>query len=503
MDRETALEQLSLRLSHMADGVDPELDQLLESIRKAVREGVRGSKLDDLSSRLARSLMTSAGIDIDKGPTIDGGYDLSGLRKLIRSMPVESEEQERMHGLVRQAAAGQTSVSRQKALVELLGVAAEAIQGSVMSGRGQGKVMGWLGKKSNGDDTDERYVSLFAALLQRLVEHIDVLNGSPLRSAEIRDALDQILHPMQAKELLREVTDEIERIDSRIRAERSQTTDFLGDLRERLDGFEDVITLLSNDTTRSLERSEGLQSDVDEDARSLGDAAAAGDVEEIRGLIKDGLARIMHRLSEHVIAEREQHEQSQDRVGELTERLAALENEADMLRSELRSKNDLALKDALTGAYNRAGYEERTRELYARWKRAGAALSLVFVDCNRFKHINDTYGHAAGDLVLVKVSDVLHGRARASDIVCRYGGDEFVILLPDTAVEGAEVFARSACQEIIDAGFNDNGKPIDVSISCGVTQLIEGDEMEDAMGRADEAMYEAKKMKGICVAVKV
>ncbi|MEM6775682.1 MAG: GGDEF domain-containing protein, partial [Pseudomonadota bacterium] len=323
MDRETALEQLSLRLSHMADGVDPELDQLLESIRKAVREGVRGSKLDDLSSRLARSLMTSAGIDIDKGPTIDGGYDLSGLRKLIRSMPVESEEQERMHGLVRQAAAGQTSVSRQKALVELLGVAAEAIQGSVMSGRGQGKVMGWLGKKSNGDDTDERYVSLFAALLQRLVEHIDVLNGSPLRSAEIRDALDQILHPMQAKELLREVTDEIERIDSRIRAERSQTTDFLGDLRERLDGFEDVITLLSNDTTRSLERSEGLQSDVDEDARSLGDAAAAGDVEEIRGLIKDGLARIMHRLSEHVIAEREQHEQSQDRVGELTDRLAA------------------------------------------------------------------------------------------------------------------------------------------------------------------------------------
>ncbi|MEL7044425.1 MAG: GGDEF domain-containing protein, partial [Pseudomonadota bacterium] len=255
-------------------------------------------------------------------------------------------------------------------------------------------------------------------------------------------------------------------------------------------------------TTRSLERSEGLQSDVDEDARSLGDAAAGSDVEEIRGLIKDGLSRITHRLAEHVIAEREQHEQSQGRVVELTDRLAALENEADMLRSELRSKNDLALKDALTGAYNRAGYEERTRELYARWKRAGASLSLVFVDCNRFKHINDTYGHAAGDLVLVKVSDVLHTRARASDIVCRYGGDEFVILLPDTRVEGAEVFARSACQEIIDAGFNDNGKPIDVSISCGVTELIEGDEMEDAMGRADEAMYEAKKMTGICVAVK-
>ncbi|MDP5054435.1 MAG: GGDEF domain-containing protein, partial [Congregibacter sp.] len=92
-----------------------------------------------------------------------------------------------------------------------------------------------------------------------------------------------------------------------------------------------------------------------------------------------------------------------------------------MLRSEIRNKNDLALKDALTGVYNRAGYDERTKELYARWQRSGSPLSIVFVDCNKFKEINDTYGHTAGDLVLIKVSDVLQLRARASDIVCRYG----------------------------------------------------------------------------------
>ena len=101
--------------------------------------------------------------------------------------------------------------------------------------------------------------------------------------------------------------------------------------------------------------------------------------------------------------------------------------------------------------------------------------------------------------MLVKVADVLHTRARASDIVCRYGGDEFVILLPDTHVSGAEIFARSACQEVLDAGFNDNGKPLDVSISCGVTELVTGDTLESAIGRADEAMYKAKKMQGIQV----
>jgi diguanylate cyclase (GGDEF)-like protein len=214
------------------------------------------------------------------------------------------------------------------------------------------------------------------------------------------------------------------------------------------------------------------------------------------------VARITHRLADHVNAEREQFEASQAQVVKLRERLAELETESDVLRSELRHKNDLALKDSLTGAYNRAGYEERTRELYARWKRSGAPLSLVFVDCNRFKQINDTFGHAAGDMVLMKVSDVLHNRARASDIVCRYGGDEFAILLPDTPIQGAEVFARSACQEVIDAGFNDNGKPIEVSIACGVTEFVEDDTLDSVFSRADEAMYEAKTMSGICVAVR-
>jgi diguanylate cyclase len=501
MERELALEQLAIRLSHMSDGIDEGSDRLLEQIRAAVKGDASGKKIESLSAELARALITSTGIDIDKGPVVQGGYDLSGLRKLIKSMPVDPDAQERMNELVRQAAAGQTQTARQKALVDLLGIAAEAIQSVAHKDKADGGVLGWLGKKSNGDQ-DERYVGLFASLLQRLVEHIDVLNGNALRSHEIREALQQVLHPSQAQELLDEVTQEIERIDARIRAERSQTTDFLGDLRARLGDFEDVIQLLAKDTDSSLERSEDLKVRVDEDARSIGEAAGKDSIEEVRSLLREGVTRITQRLADHVVAERAQHEASQAKVAELNERLARLESEADVLRSELRNKNDLALKDALTGAYNRAGYEERTQELYARWQRSGAALSLVFVDCNKFKQINDTYGHAAGDLVLVKVSDVLSERSRASDIVCRYGGDEFVVLLPDTHAHGAEVFARSACKEILAAGFNDNGKPIDVSISCGVTELIEGDTLETAVARADEAMYEAKKMSGICVAVK-
>ncbi|MDP5071857.1 MAG: diguanylate cyclase, partial [Congregibacter sp.] len=492
MDKVKALEQLAVRLSHMADGVDQEVDALLVAVRKLLKEGGDAGKIETLSGRLARTMMANTGVNPDKGRTIEGGYDLSGLRKLIKTMPVRGDEQERMGLLVQQIASGTTSIARQKALVDLLGAAAEALREVATRDKSDSGVLGWLGKKSSAEGGDDRYVALFVQLLQRLVEHIDVLNGNLNRSTSIKEALQQATNPEQAQKLLSEVTDEIETIDARIRSERNQTTDFLGDLRERLDGFEEVLNFLADDGDSSLKRSEDLQNSVDEDTREIGEAAKSDDIDEIRSVVATGLMRLTERLATHVMSERAQNDVSRARVAELNDRLAHLEGEADMLRSEIRNKNDLALKDALTGVYNRAGYEERTKELYARWQRSGSPLSIVFVDCNKFKEINDTYGHTAGDLVLIKVSDVLQLRARASDIVCRYGGDEFVILLPDTRIQGAEVFARSACDEVLNAGFNDNGKPLDVSISCGVTELVKGDTLESAVGRADEAMYQAK-----------
>jgi diguanylate cyclase len=499
MERDEALTRLVMRLSHVAEGVDREADAVLEDIREQLRADASGEQLEALSGKLARVLMSKVGIDPDARRTENGGYDLSGLSKLIKSMPVRGEEQQRMGKLVQRIASGTTSAERQKALVDLLSVSMEALREAASRDKSDRGVLGWLGKKGD-DKGGDRYVALFVALLQRLIEHLDILNGSEMRSQSIRDSLQNITGPEQAHQLLEEVTAEIESIDARIRAERGQTTDFLGDLRERLDGFEGVLQLLADGGDESLQRSETLKEEVESDTREIGAATRVDDVQEMRARIGDGLGKIAARLAEHVVAERKQNEQSRAKVQELTDRLTLLEGEAEVLRSEIRSKSDLALKDSLTGIYNRAGYEERVVELFARWQRSGSPLSLVFVDCNRFKEINDTYGHAAGDLVLVKVADVLQQRARASDIVCRYGGDEFVILLPDTDAKGADVFARSAFEEVRNAGFNDNGRPLDVSISCGVTQLVSGDDMEVAMARADEAMYQAKKMDGVRVA---
>ncbi|MEQ8265432.1 diguanylate cyclase [Pseudohaliea sp.] len=496
MDRDEALARLTLRLLRMAEGVDADVDAVLGKIRGLVREGADGNQLGEASEELAHHVLSATGVGVDSNQAMPGALDVTGLSQLVKRMPVRSEDQQHLDGLVRRIAAGQSALERQAALSSLLKAAAEALVEVAARGRSEsGAARGLFGRRRTDREEGQRdrSVMLFVELLTRLVDHIDVLNGSPSRGGELRQRLEGLQALEQAEALLKEVTREIDRIDDRIRQERAHASNFLGSLRERLESFEDAVTSVADEGRRSLERSEALEVDVGADVSGLSEAVTHGiDQEAVHG----SLLRITERLARHVAEEREQYEAAQARVKELSEQVETLEQEADSLRNEIRDKADLALKDPLTGVYNRAGYEERSVELYARWKRAAAPLSIVFVDCNKFKEINDTYGHAAGDLVLMKVADILHERSRASDIVCRYGGDEFLLLLPDTPLSGAEIFARSVCQEVAHAGFNDNGRPLDVSISCGVTQLNDDDTMETALARADEAMYNAKKLEG-------
>lgn len=503
MQRTEALARLSLRLARMAEGSNNEIDEALAQVRRLIHDGAEGEELAAASDYLAKVVMAATGDSPDSnGRSLPETHDLSGLSSIIKAMPLRSDDHQRITELVRRIAAEASIATRQQALGELLTSATAALKEvAARQNRVEGGVRGLFGRRSTDSSDHQRFLELFSTLTHRLVEHIDVLNGSPVRSKGLRAALSDLDHLPEAEVLLQEVTREIDSIDSRIRQERHQTSDFLETLRDRLDGFGELVSRVTTDGERSVQRSESLQSQVVADVGGLGVATRSGDLEQIRRAFDESLESITRHLAEHVEAEREQFQRAQEKVDELSDKLIRLESEAEVLRTEIRNKTDLAIKDQLTGVYNRNGFEERAEELFGRWTRSGAALSIVFVDCNKFKEINDTYGHAAGDLVLVKIADILQSRARVSDIVCRYGGDEFVILMPDTHVHGAQIYATSAFKEVLAAGFNDNGKPLDVSISLGITELRDGDTLELAMARADEAMYTAKSQQGVRVAV--
>ncbi len=156
---------------------------------------------------------------------------------------------------------------------------------------------------------------------------------------------------------------------------------------------------------------------------------------------------------------------------------------------------EVAVRDALTQLYNRRFFSARLEEEVQRARRQPVPVALVLVDIDHFKRINDTYGHAVGDEVLQRVAEVLQAQARPYDVAARFGGEEFVLMLPgSTAAEGAAVAERirQAVQALRLASLEGGASP-QITVSLGVAELAGAPDDADALlRRADAAMYRAK-----------
>lgn len=162
------------------------------------------------------------------------------------------------------------------------------------------------------------------------------------------------------------------------------------------------------------------------------------------------------------------------------------------LRDTLRHQSTV---DPLTGLYNRRFFDESLKRELARAQRSQSACSVVMVDLDHFKRVNDTYGHEGGDLVLKAASQAIQQRVRASDVVCRYGGEELVLMLPDCSAEEAEKCAETIRVSLSGIVIQHAGQTISgISASFGVAQWPgHGNDEQDLLSAADRALYAAKK----------
>ncbi len=158
---------------------------------------------------------------------------------------------------------------------------------------------------------------------------------------------------------------------------------------------------------------------------------------------------------------------------------------SDLIR-ELRF---LADTDSLTGFYNRRKIEEILAKEIERSRRYGNPLSVLFIDVDNFKELNDTYGHKSGDEVLRRIAEIIKSELRRTDYVGRFGGEEFMVILPETDSQSAFRVAERIRKRVEREDFK-TGK---VTVSVGVTELKEGDDLNTLFNRVDRAMYLAKE----------
>lgn len=161
---------------------------------------------------------------------------------------------------------------------------------------------------------------------------------------------------------------------------------------------------------------------------------------------------------------------------------------------------ELSHRDPLTGIYNRRFMESELDKEFQRVVRYGGNLSVLFLDLDFFKKVNDTYGHQAGDQVLIEVTQRITSIARATDCLARYGGEEFAIILPETDTSGGLIFANRVREIIEKTPIYHEEHVIPVTASLGLSEFYEGIESYDALlDQSDKALYMAKKQGRNCV----
>jgi diguanylate cyclase (GGDEF)-like protein len=160
--------------------------------------------------------------------------------------------------------------------------------------------------------------------------------------------------------------------------------------------------------------------------------------------------------------------------------------------SAVENLSKLAITDALTRIMNRRGITVALLDAMAQSERYNAPLCVAMADIDHFKPVNDTHGHAAGDRVLTEIAGIFSDTLRMPDKVGRYGGEEFLVILPHTTLAGGRKIAERLRTAVSRWQFSVGGKKLKITVSLGITQARKGEDLEQLLARVDQALYAAK-----------
>jgi diguanylate cyclase len=268
---------------------------------------------------------------------------------------------------------------------------------------------------------------------------------------------------------------------------------YLQQLNERLESFQSNLQAASEGhadnrsaaremDTQIREQVDGLQSSMQE----------AADLDDLKHVLENHLEGLLGTMDQHQKQRDEREQEVAARLHSLAERVAHMEQEALGYREHLEEQRQKALIDPLTDLPNRAAWSERLDHEIKKWQQHGNTLLLAMLDLDHFKRINDNYGHLAGDKVLKIIANVLRKRLRGTDFIARFGGEEFVLLMPDTVPTAGAKLLEKLRASIEACPFHFKGEPVTITISMGLTAFKPGEHSDLVLKRADQALYRAK-----------
>jgi diguanylate cyclase len=276
--------------------------------------------------------------------------------------------------------------------------------------------------------------------------------------------------------------------------EREQAASFIQEIGKRLGDMESLVFDSLSQARDAQRAHDGFRTGLETQFEALkGSVNFSSTLDELKQTVLSKLKTISGALAE-------QRRQDQRQLALVDGQMVGLEKEFDHLRGEIVTARQRAesleaelLIDPLTGTYNRRAYEKRISEEFQRYLRYGQAFAIVLFDVDHFKQINDRFGHAIGDRCLKEICLRLGPMLRSSDFFCRFGGEEFILLLPATSRKAAAGVAEKLRREIEVTQFVCKDQSFKVTISFGATAITAEDKDPLSLfNRVDQAMYAAK-----------
>jgi len=482
-------QDILLRLSFAANGWDEHLDKVLASLQDELRSSTRFPDLKRISEKLYRFLMQAN----TNRPARNGQVAelLSDFLHHLKLPAQHKNDWDQIVGNFSEAYTKEQVADTLEACLPLLNMALQTGEGK--QARNRGLLSALFGGSDDEMPDSSTLLSKINEKLLQLLDDLQIPNELEDQVENLKQTLMDEMELQQVPEVIEDITKLIHSIRSVVNKERKSLEDFLGQLMNRLSMIDGALEESNASNQAINECHHKLEEDIQKQTGHIEtQAKQATNLDELKTLVQQRVDTIRDNMDEYQLQEKKLLEAAEEKMDQLVQRLALMEEETETLRQKVTEQNLQTLNDTLTGIPNRHAYEERLQQEYARWKRYRQPLSIMVVDIDNFKQINDNFGHRAGDKALRIIAGQLQKMTRATDLIARYGGDEFVLLLPETTSKGALAIAEKLRVAVEQCAFHFREMKVTITVSCGISEYHEGDEPEDAFERADQALYKSK-----------
>jgi diguanylate cyclase (GGDEF)-like protein len=484
-----SLMQFVARLSKVCKGVDRELDSRLAALRTSLKKNLDVDNITPLINEISGLLMRQESRNAHNIKSTKSSITVAG-KKLQKQKGLPDQLRRELRGLLTIVDDTPTSMHEFLPILDqLVTLYQEAFTAKNQSGAQTKEQLLKQFKEQAPDDQDPLSQKISLQLINLISElafegdhakKIDTIRLSLVNNESISHLVDASL-------------DVIKLIISSMSEERVSAQHFLLSINDALSGVHTAVVTSLNKSRKISEEMAKLDETISRQIKELSsNAVSATSLEELKSLVSTKMGAITKAINSKEALEREEKEALLESLTIMESRLGDVEKEAEQYKKHLADQKFKSLLDALTKLPNRAALDERMEIEYKRWNRYDHQLCLAVIDIDFFKRINDTYGHSAGDKTLKVIATALKKSLRTTDFIARFGGEEFVILFPETHLNGIEKPLNKIREGIKKIPFKFKNKSVSITVSIGVTAFRADDNPLKVFDRADAALYEAK-----------